>query len=64
MVRPVIPYVFITLEDEHGVVNLVVFQNIFDKYRKEIMQAKLLMVEGMKDLFVPMIDRFNGSRED
>ncbi|MGX5817980.1 error-prone DNA polymerase [Chitinophaga lutea] len=37
---------FITLEDEYGIVNLVLFQKIFDKYRKDILQAKLLMVEG------------------
>ncbi|HEY1024678.1 MAG TPA: error-prone DNA polymerase [Sphingobacteriaceae bacterium] len=37
---------FITVEDETGVSNLVVFQNLFEKYRKEILQAKLLMVEG------------------
>ena len=38
--------VFITIEDETGVSNLVVFQKIFEKYRKEILQSKLLMVEG------------------
>lgn len=38
--------VFITLEDETGVANLVVFSKVFDRYRKEILQAKLLMVEG------------------
>jgi error-prone DNA polymerase len=37
---------FITLEDETGTANLVVFQKFFDKYRKEIIQSKLLMVEG------------------
>jgi error-prone DNA polymerase len=37
---------FITIEDETGCANLVVFQNLFDKYRKEILQSKLLMVEG------------------
>ena len=37
---------FITIEDETGASNLVVFQNLFDTYRKEILQAKLLMVEG------------------
>ena len=36
---------FITVEDETGVANLVVFQNLFEKYRKEILQSKLLMVE-------------------
>lgn len=37
---------FITLEDETGTANLVVFQNLFDQYRKEIIQARLLMAEG------------------
>ncbi|PUZ23358.1 error-prone DNA polymerase [Chitinophaga parva] len=37
---------FITIEDEKGVSNLVVFQKLFDHYRKEILGAKLLMVEG------------------
>ncbi|MGC1241069.1 MAG: error-prone DNA polymerase [Chryseosolibacter sp.] len=37
---------FVTLEDETGTMNLVVFQKLFDQYRKEIIQSKLLMVEG------------------
>ncbi|MBI3221241.1 MAG: error-prone DNA polymerase [Bacteroidetes bacterium] len=37
---------FITIEDETGNANLVVFKNLFDKYRKEIIQSRLLMVEG------------------
>ncbi|HEY4063533.1 MAG TPA: error-prone DNA polymerase [Puia sp.] len=37
---------FITIEDESGFANLVVFQGIFDKYRKTILQSRLLMVEG------------------
>lgn len=37
---------FITIEDETGIVNAVVFQNLFTKYRKEILSAKLLMIEG------------------
>ncbi|MDT3402280.1 error-prone DNA polymerase [Mucilaginibacter terrae] len=38
---------FITLEDETGTTNLVVFPKIFDKYRKEILRARLLMAEGV-----------------
>lgn len=38
---------FITIEDETGCCNLVVFQNKFTQFKKEILQAKLLMVEGM-----------------
>lgn len=37
---------FITIEDETGFANLVVFKKWFDKYRKEILRAKLLMVTG------------------
>lgn len=37
---------FITIEDENGSANLVVFQKLFDRYRKEILNARLLMVEG------------------
>ncbi|MBC7914406.1 MAG: error-prone DNA polymerase, partial [Pyrinomonadaceae bacterium] len=37
---------FITIEDETGSANLVVFQKLFDQYRKEILGSKLLMVEG------------------
>ncbi|RZK41850.1 MAG: error-prone DNA polymerase [Pedobacter sp.] len=37
---------FITIEDETGCSNLVVFQNLFEKYRKEILRSRLLMVEG------------------
>jgi len=37
---------FITIEDETGTANLVVFKKLFDKSRKDIVRAKLLMVEG------------------
>ncbi|HTL10703.1 MAG TPA: error-prone DNA polymerase, partial [Chitinophagaceae bacterium] len=37
---------FITIEDETGCANLVVFENIFSTYRKAVLQSKLLMVEG------------------
>src|SRR5690606_19592520 len=35
-----------TIEDETGFTNLVVFEKLFETYRKEILQARLLMVEG------------------
>jgi error-prone DNA polymerase len=38
---------FITLEDETGFSNLVVFQNIQEQFKKEILQARLVMVEGV-----------------
>ena len=37
---------FITIEDETGIANLVVFPNLFEQYRKAIVQSRLLMVEG------------------
>jgi error-prone DNA polymerase len=37
---------FITIEDETGCANLVVWRDLFNKYRKEILQSTLLMVEG------------------
>jgi error-prone DNA polymerase len=37
---------FITLEDETGVANLVVMPDVFDKYRRVIMSARLLAVHG------------------
>ncbi|RKD86360.1 error-prone DNA polymerase [Mangrovibacterium diazotrophicum] len=37
---------FITIEDETGFANLVVWANTFEKYRKVILQSRLLMVEG------------------
>ncbi|HYC39657.1 MAG TPA: error-prone DNA polymerase [Chitinophagaceae bacterium] len=38
--------VFITLEDETGSANIVVFPNVFQKFRKAVLGATLLMVEG------------------
>jgi error-prone DNA polymerase len=37
---------FMTLEDETGSANLVVWEKLFDLYRKEIIQSRLLMVTG------------------
>src|SRR5678816_1673169 len=37
---------FITIEDETGTANLVVFENTIEQYRREILQSKLMMVEG------------------
>ncbi|MBX2925955.1 MAG: error-prone DNA polymerase [Chitinophagaceae bacterium] len=37
---------FITIEDETGSANLVVFQQLFEQYRKELLQSRLLMVAG------------------
>ncbi|MFN0081706.1 MAG: error-prone DNA polymerase [Ferruginibacter sp.] len=37
---------FMTVEDETGFANLVIFEKLFDQFRKEILQSKLIMVEG------------------
>jgi error-prone DNA polymerase len=37
---------FVTIEDETGFSNLVVWESLFTKYRKEVLQSRLLMVEG------------------
>lgn len=38
--------VFITIEDETSTANLVLFHDVFQTYRKVILQSRLLMVEG------------------
>jgi error-prone DNA polymerase len=37
---------FITIEDETGCANLVVWESLFEEFRKEILNSRLLMVEG------------------
>jgi len=37
---------FVTIEDETGFANVVVWGKLFAQYRREILQARLLMVEG------------------
>jgi DNA polymerase III alpha subunit len=37
---------FMTIEDETGVSNLVVFKSLFSKFRREILHSRLIMVEG------------------
>ncbi|HWB27565.1 MAG TPA: error-prone DNA polymerase [Chitinophagaceae bacterium] len=37
---------FITVEDETGVANCVVWASLFDEFRKPILQSRLLMIEG------------------
>jgi error-prone DNA polymerase len=38
--------VFMTLEDETGIANIVVWPKIMERYRKEVMGARLIEVEG------------------
>ncbi len=38
--------VFMTLEDETGIANIVVWPNVMEKFRKEVMGARLIEVQG------------------
>jgi error-prone DNA polymerase len=38
--------VFVTIEDEHGIANLVVWPAVFERYRRIVMGARLLSVRG------------------
>ncbi|MCG8354727.1 MAG: OB-fold nucleic acid binding domain-containing protein, partial [Kiloniellales bacterium] len=38
--------IFITLEDETGIANIVVWPDVFERYRKLVLTANLLAVEG------------------
>ena len=38
--------VFITLSDETGVCNVVIWERIFQRFRKEVMGARLILAEG------------------
>ncbi|MCW2283394.1 error-prone DNA polymerase [Rhodoblastus acidophilus] len=38
--------IFVTLEDETGVINVAVYARLFEKFRRETMAARLMAVEG------------------
>ncbi|MFC0241354.1 error-prone DNA polymerase [Rhodopseudomonas telluris] len=38
--------IFMTIEDETGIANIVVWPAVMEKYRKEVMGARLVLVEG------------------
>ncbi|MDJ0276485.1 error-prone DNA polymerase [Sphingomonas sp. 2R-10] len=38
--------IFVTLEDESGIVNVVLWARLFEAYRREVMGARLMLVEG------------------
>ena len=38
--------IFLTLEDETGVSNIVVWQNIYQRYRRAVVAARLLRITG------------------
>jgi error-prone DNA polymerase len=38
--------IFVTLEDEAGVINVALYSSLFERYRKEVMASRLMAVEG------------------
>ncbi|MEG3088878.1 error-prone DNA polymerase [Sphingomonas sp. PB4P5] len=38
--------IFVTIEDETGVTNIVLWERTFERFRREIMSARLMLVEG------------------
>lgn len=38
--------IFVTLEDETGIVNVVLWARLFERFRREVMGARLMLVEG------------------
>lgn len=38
--------IFITLEDETGVINVALYSTLFELYRKPVMASRLMAVEG------------------
>ncbi len=38
--------IFVTLEDETGVTNVIIWARLFESYRKNIMASRLMLVEG------------------
>ncbi|WP_345777111.1 OB-fold nucleic acid binding domain-containing protein [Rhodanobacter sp. B2A1Ga4] len=37
---------FLTMEDEHGLVNVIVWRDVADRQRRVLLEAKLLGVDG------------------
>ena len=39
--------IFMTLEDESGIANIIVWPQIFEKYRRVVLGARMIAVEGL-----------------
>jgi error-prone DNA polymerase len=39
--------IFVTLEDETGITNVVIWARLFEQYRRAVMAARLMLVEGV-----------------
>ena len=38
--------IFVTLEDEGGITNVLIWARLFERYRREVMASRLMLVEG------------------
>ena len=38
--------VFMTIEDETGIANIVVWPKVMEQFRKEVMGSRLILIEG------------------
>ena len=38
--------IFVTIEDESGVTNIIIWARLFDRFRRQVMAARLMLVEG------------------
>ncbi len=38
--------IFVTLEDESGITNILIWARLFERYRREVMASRLMLVEG------------------
>ena len=48
--------VFVTLEDEHGFINLVLWAQVFERFRRVATSSRLLLVRGRVDAFAKRRD--------
>jgi error-prone DNA polymerase len=48
--------VFVTLEDEHGFINLVLWAQVFERFRRVATSSGLLLVRGRVDAFAKRRD--------
>ena len=53
--------VFMTLEDETGIANIVVWPKVMERFRKEVMGARLVLVEGYKREAIPKLEVFRAA---
>jgi error-prone DNA polymerase len=59
--------IFITIEDETGIANLIVWQSVFERYRRIVLGSKLLLVEGKlqrEGLVIHIVAERLGDRSD